>query len=472
MRFLIGLWLLLATAAFGQSPADGKILDSLAHQAQRYFNQQEPDLLYALTGTTFQQALPAIQFKAVTQMLYSQLGSWQSIERRSLEGGVARYKATFERQRLDFFLSRDKEGKIETFLFRPYEESIGRKAAPIATSNPLRTELDRRIDAVVREYIQRDNTVGVCVGLLRNDSLWVYGYGETARGNGQLPDGNTLFEIGSITKTFTAALLAEAARTGRLKLSDPVNRYLPDSLPPLEKNGKAVSLQTLANHSSGLPRLPTNLAGPFVNLTNPYRAYDTKALYAYLKTATLAQTPGSTYEYSNLGAGLLGTVLEYDYGKPYENLLREQLTGPLGLKSTVITPDEAQQRRFAQGHNDRKERASTWEFQALAGAGAIRSTVNDLLTYLQAQWKAPVPGLGEAFRLTRKPTFTNGQTSVGLGWHFRTGAAEPWYWHSGGTGGFVSFAGFNPTKRTAVVVLSNAQVSVDALADELTKVFK
>lgn len=341
--------------------------------------------------------------------------------------------------------------------------------AQLPAANPLRTLTDVRVDTTVRGLHRRTPLVGLSIGILRNDSLFVYSYGETRRGNGQLPTENTLFEIGSISKTFTATLLADAVQRKLVRLDDPVSRYLPDSLPPLRKDSVNVTLKMLSNHTAGLTRLPANLFSPLTDITNPYKHYDRKALYAYLMKPVYLQTPGLKIEYSNLGVGLLGTLLENVTGKTYQQLLEERITGPLRLTRTAQILNEDQQKAFAQGHSASREPVSRWDFQSLAGAGGIRSTVTDLITYLKAEMGIGPAGLVRAMRLTQQPTARQLPRMVGLGWFWRN-ESQPWYWHNGGTGGFMSFAAFNPSKKLAVVVLSNAQISVDTLGIMLLSV--
>ncbi|GAA4410963.1 hypothetical protein GCM10023187_36210 [Nibrella viscosa] len=341
----------------------------------------------------------------------------------------------------------------------------------LPTSNPLRTVLDKRLDDAVTRFVQEQgNVVGLCVGVVRKDSVFVYGYGETAKGTNRLPNGNTVFEIGSVSKTFTATLLAEAVRDNKIKLEAPVNRYLPDSIPILQKNGVPVTAKMLSNHTSGLPRLPDNLFSGSISLINPYKHYTHQDLFAWLKRAQLLRQPGTQYEYSNLAVGLLGVILERVHAMPYESLVKDHITRLLGMQHTTITLTKAGQADMAQGYNDRKEPASVWDFQALAGAGGIRSTVNDMLIYLKAQWgKGPKP-LVKAMALAHKPTYTQEGRVVGLGWHMATGDIQGWLWHNGKTGGYSSFAGFRKDRQMAVVILANSLTDLDKLGVELVKV--
>jgi len=225
--------------------------------------------------------------------LSGQLGEWKQNTFRAFNGPAIRYKATFANAPMDFYLSQDSTKRIQTFLFRNYEPDPPATLPTIINTNPLRTLLDQRVDSLTRTFFGQQKAVGLSIGLLRNDSLFVFGYGETAKGNKTAPTADNLFEIGSISKTFTATLLADLVERGKLKLTDPVNRYLPDSIPALQKDGQPITLLTLSNHTSGLLRLPVNL-NLFASPINPYKTYDRVALFAYLKRAELATPPGQT----------------------------------------------------------------------------------------------------------------------------------------------------------------------------------
>ncbi len=456
--YLLSLFVLVSITTLAQNAA----LDSLTRLSRKYHNIQQPDSLYTLMGEAFQKQVPAAQFRQISQTLWTQLGEWQKAEYKSMTNGAAKYEATFAKAMLDFYISRDAKGKIETFLFRPHQAEVP-KAAVLPVANPMRTALDKEVDRLARQYFASQNGAGMSIGIVRNDSVFVYHYGETAKGNNQLPDAATIYEIGSVSKTFTATMLADAVRRGLVKLTDPVSRYLPDSIPALQKDGKPVTLLQLANHTSGLPRLPDNLFTAKTSQTNPYKHYDRNELFSYLKKAKL--NPAGKYEYSNLGAGLLGTVLELVNKQTYEQLLAAELAKPLGLQQTRLNLSGGEIRQFAQGHDAGGHAVSSWEFQALAGAGGIRSTISDMLLYVKAELVKGSTPLNKDMQLTQQITYT-GDQQVGLGWHH---TRDGWFWHNGQTGGYSSFAAFDPAKKTALVILTNSAAQLDPTAWTIAK---
>jgi D-alanyl-D-alanine-carboxypeptidase/D-alanyl-D-alanine-endopeptidase len=280
-------------------------------------------------------------------------------------------------------------------------------------------------------------------------------------------DGRTIFEIGSITKTFTGILLAEMAERGELRLEDPVQDLLPKGVSVPARNGRQIRLVDLATHTSGLPRLPGNLAP--ADSANPYADYSVDRLYDFLRGHQLGRDIGERAEYSNLGAGLLGHVLALRAGKSYEALVTERILAPLGMTSTRITLSAEHRGRLAPGHSASGQEVPNWDIPTLAGAGALRSDVDDMLKFIAASLQPPDNALGRAIRSSHEPRAVMSETAkVGLHWIVTTTRfGRTVIWHNGGTAGYRTFIGFDPERRTGVVVLSNRSNSVDRIGMHL-----
>ena len=310
------------------------------------------------------------------------------------------------------------------------------------------------IDSLIHARVDAGWTTGIVVGIIRPDgSRQVIAYSKPGQ---PTLDGESVFEIGSITKAFTGILLAEMQARGELTLDEPVAALLPPGTRIPERNGKVITLEDLSTQSSGLPRLPTNMT--FANPANPYADYSDSLLFGFLAGYTLPRDIGTQYEYSNLGVGLLGNALARRAKKPYEDLVRERILTPLGMKDTriALTPDL--QRRVAQGHDAEGKPVPLWDLNALQGAGALRSTANDMLTFLAANISGAPGTLGMGLvtaRQSRRPAGPPALT-IGLGWHILTRNGLHVVWHNGGTGGYRTFAGFDPDRKIGVVVLTNA----------------
>jgi CubicO group peptidase (beta-lactamase class C family) len=337
--------------------------------------------------------------------------------------------------------------------------------APLAPSDaaasPVPSDADIRKILVERVDVQRQS-VGIVVGVIDASGRRIIAYGRRAAGDTAPLDGDTIFEIGSVTKVFTSLLLADAVERKDLALADPVASLLPASV-KVPSRGRAIGLEDLAMHTSGLPRLPTNMDPK--NPENPYADYTPARLYDFLSGYELTRDVGARYEYSNLGAGLLGQALARRAGSSYEAMVKQRITGPLGMPSTVIFLTPELKTRLARGHTPTLQPAPNWDIDALAGAGALRSSANDMLTFLSAflgYTKSPLAPAMAAMTARRLPTGT-GPMEIALGWHIFTGAKSATggvVWHNGGTGGYRSFVGYNPTTRVGVVALANASTTV------------
>jgi len=324
----------------------------------------------------------------------------------------------------------------------------------------IREILEERVD-------QYQKSVGIVVGLIDERGSRVVSYGKLAHGDSRPLDGNTLFEIGSVTKVFTTILLADSVERGELDLDDPIAKFLPGSVRVPAKDGKEITLRHLATHTSGLPRIPDNLVA--ADPTNPYAEYTVDQLYTFLSGYELTREIGAVPVYSNLGVDLLGHVLALHAGVDYEALVSSRITQPLDMRDTVITRTPEQKERTAQGHSWRLTPVPNWDFPALPGSGALLSTVNDLLKFLAANLGLAESPLLHAMRMTHSVRFeSNGDMApMGLGWGISNHQGTEIIGHSGGTGGYRSFIGFNKEKRTGVAVLSDSANDIDDIGVNL-----
>jgi CubicO group peptidase (beta-lactamase class C family) len=326
---------------------------------------------------------------------------------------------------------------------------------------------DTAVLRLLRERVETGRNAGIAVGIIDSTGRRRLLYYGSAAGGGSAPLGpNTVFEIGSVTKTFTTSLLADMVTRGEVSLDDPVARYLPPEARPAP-HGRDISLLDLATQSSGLPALPGNFRP--LNLDDPYADYGPPQLHAFLSGYTPPRDPGVAYEYSNLGVGLLGHALSRRAGVSYERLLVERIFSPLGMSDTRIVLTPGMEQRLAAGHNRDGDAVPNWSFDALAGAGAIRSTLNDMMTFLAANLASASTPVQVALRAThrsQRPT-TIPNTTIGLAWHIRHANGSDIIWHNGETAGYHSFIGFDPSHHVGVVVLSNSATSIDDLGFHL-----
>lgn len=316
---------------------------------------------------------------------------------------------------------------------------------------------DATIRQILVDRIDADHAgVGIVVGVISPSERRLVSYGAAIRGSARPLNGDTVFEIGSMTKVFTSLLLTEAVARGEVRLDEPVGDLLPATVHVPSRGGRKITLVDLATHTSGLPRLPTNLAPK--DAQNPYADYTVDELYAFLDGYTLPRDIGAQYEYSNLGAGLLGHALARRAGVDYESLVKQRITGPLGMRDTAGTLTPRLRARLAQGYNQMLQPTGLWDIPALAGAGLLRSTANDLLIFLGAELgltPTPLKPAMDAQLTVRRPGPAP-NVEIALGWHVTKTPKTEIVWHNGGTGGFRTFMGFDRQSRTGVVVMTNA----------------
>ena len=462
------LLLLLIVASFFVAAQTRSRYDSVARLIQMAFNKREPLSMYALTGTVYQEKMDATAFAEGMNRFYSKTGVWQTFSEKKLQDSAITYTAVFENETQLLFLQLDKTGKILRFNFQPEPFVKTVKSKPVITNNPMLTYLDSMVERQVRPYIQQSHTSAICIAIISKGKTKYYSYGETKKGNGQLPDPEkTIFEIGSVTKTFTSLLLANAVVHRQVHLADPVNKYLNGRKPLLSSGGASITLQHLSNHTAGLPRLPENIFSGSVNPRDPYQHYHEDSLFRFLERYEPVIKPGTRFAYSNLGAGLLGCVLAQREHQSFERLIVDQICKPLKMESTKITLHRSDSLLLAQGYNEKGEATLLWNLASLQGSGAIRSTVSDMTKYIKAQLGITHSVLDKAIRLTHQPTFSSKENVMGLGWRIAVPAQASYLYHSGGTGGFRSFVGFDKKRQFGVVILANAAEDVTAIGQAI-----
>ncbi len=331
------------------------------------------------------------------------------------------------------------------------------KGQPGSAGEDLYGYITRKTDSLYR----KEKLPGIFVGVLNNGNRSYIGSG-FADPDQQVPfDSATLFEIGSITKTFTAYLVMAVLRDKGISDSSTILPWLPDSV---RENSSlaAISFLSLLNHSSGLPRLPDNM-DLTKNQKQPYADYTADNLYSYLRSCK-PKTDGK-YAYSNLGMGLAGVLAERISGKSYTGLLDQYIFQPFQLGKAEKDP--ASIKNKSQGYLD-TARAEYWNMNILAPAGDLEMSASDLLSYLQQVANPATGDPGKITSLLLEPTIAvNNSLKVGRAWHMLLQKDGPViYWHNGGTYGFSSFAAFLKGKNKAVVVVIN-QFNRNAISDGL-----
>lgn len=337
---------------------------------------------------------------------------------------------------------------LRAFSFRATAEDF---------TNAIHAFLQQRVEVERRD-------VGIVVGIVDENGSRVVSCGKLDKGTAPEVNGDTVFEIHSITKTFTGLLLQDMIQRGEMKLDEPVAKYLPKSVRMPARSGKEITLLQLVTHTSGLPREPDNLNPKHAD--DPFADYTFEELYAFLSGYKSSRDPGAKFEYSNLGAGLLGDVIALKAGTDYESLVVDRICRPLKMDSTRVTLTPELESRFANGHNRfyGDPVGSFHDSPVFCGAGGLHSSANDLLKYLSANLGLTPSSLTPLMEKTHAIHFQSAFQAASIG----GGLALPWFvvfdpqgreiiHHAGNGVGSTSFVGFDKTRRRGVVVLSNSQ---------------
>jgi CubicO group peptidase (beta-lactamase class C family) len=326
------------------------------------------------------------------------------------------------------------------------------------------------IKAFLRANFDQRNS-GMVIGLVDKHGSRIISAGRLGNGTSHEVDGDTVFGVGSVTKTFTVLLLQEMVERGEMRLDDPVAKYLPGSVRMPSRNGKEITLRDLATHTSGLPLDADNLKLKDAPGENIFAGYTVAKLYAFLSNHTLRREPGTQYEYSNVGMALLGHAIERKAGASFESLVRDGICRPLDMASTRITVTQELKPRLATGHGKHGAPLPSWDMSAIAPAGALRSTANDLLRYVSANLGltrsrlTPLMAKTHVICHTNSPGIREGETfgNTAMAW-MDFGVYQPpgmqILGHGGGAGGYSAFIGFDKRQHRGVVVLSNQSAAV------------
>ncbi len=321
------------------------------------------------------------------------------------------------------------------------------------------------VDALSEAHLHDQGSMGLAIGVVRGEESAVWCYGRSAVSDTQPVDGDTLFELASVGKTFTALVLADMDRSGDIRLNDRLEQHLPEGVAVPALNETEITLLDLATQTSGLPSLPPDFE--FGDPLNPYKDYTAEKMFSSLRSIRLTRPPGSAYEYSNLGFGLLGQALAQSAGTSYEQLVVDRICTPLGMNRTRMTLTDELRTNLATPH-DGGSAVPIWEDTTMPGAGSFLSTASDMLRYLKLflhpspDSSNPLAQAALATSVKRRPG-DHSARSMGLAWHIDSENAHDIVWHNGGAGGSCSYAAFTVAPRCGVIVLSNSSNPVDEL---------
>lgn len=419
------------------------------------FNRKDFQGIYSMSDTIFRKEVSQASFLTFLENV-AQAGVMESSALSEDLGDIKYFHIKMPAIQVELRISVTPANRFQVFAISRTEEYDTAYVKAIATDNPLKTSLDSAIDRSVRKHMRNKNAAGISLGIIKNGQVYRYHYGEVEKGKGVLPSSGTFYEIGSITKTVTGIILAHAVQDKKVKLDDDIRKYFAGSYPNLEFKGQPVRVVHLSNHSSGLPGLPDDFFKQPYDSLDPYVSYSEERLMEALHRVKLDTFPGVNYYYSNWGVSLLGRVLEKAYAMPFDKLVERFITGPMNMRDTKFVLSEKEMERFAKGHTDKGRQTPYWTIKAFAAAGALRSTLDDMMKYLENNIHPKSEAVRFSHELTRG-TYLNGN---GLGWFVQTSlGGHRYYQHTGGTGGFATKILAIPEIDAGFVLLTNNSIS-------------
>ncbi len=340
--------------------------------------------------------------------------------------------------------------------------SASRSMAQVKTDNPVITQLDKAVNRAAMQYMSDSTANGLNIGIVYKGKTYSYHYGENVKGTGKLPSDDLYYNIGSIAKTFTGTLLAQAVIDKRIGLHDDIRKYLPGCYPKLQYQGHPVTVVQLANHTSGLPGVIRDLYPEekiklrelsFAGQANYLSHYNADSLQQDLHHVIPDTIPGTRYRYNTNGVMLLQYILERVYSCGYKKLITEYLQTRLGLHHITPILDRKQMKLAAQGYTKDAKPQSYVNLEGYYIGPSINATMHDLLGYVRAQ----LDELDPAIRLSHQLTWTgpNG-FAVGLNWMSNTENATRYFYHEGNTKlGFNSLCTIYPMKQLGIFIIAN-----------------
>lgn len=323
-------------------------------------------------------------------------------------------------------------------------------------------KLRQKIEQIAKPYVDAKRVEAVSIGVIKAGETTTVHLGN-ARGDGGRPNDDTVYEIGSVSKVFTALLVTDAVARGDLRLDQPVQDLLPAGVKMPAGNDREITILDILTHRSGLPQMPNNV--PMEDPNNPVADYTSKFAFEFLNGHQLRREPGAEYEYSNFAMGLLGHLVSRKYGLSYDELLKQRINRPLGMRATAVKLSPDMRRNLATPHAFEGVPASLMGFADIPGAGGVCSSMRDMLLFSQAHIDTPDDAIGKAIDLTwqKHPVIGAPQNLMGLGWHFMPNRFTRY--HNGQTLGSHSMVMIGKPKKLAVVLLSNtALMELDRLA--------
>ena len=446
----------------------------LVNDFVKAYNSKDYKSVFELFSAEMKTALPIRNLKKFLKNLNSDAGKILDNNFTRKENDIVIYKLTFEKWISQYSFSFNDEKEIShVFYFDDFQEPILPKSAIYSLPEKEKIISKTQLELIFEKTKYFPNNTELSLAFINGNNVNYYGVKRQNDSIVYINNSQDIFEIGSITKVFTANLLAKAVVENMIKLDENINDYLRIKI---NKNTK-ISFKSLANHTSGLSRMPSNFDDQTDPPENPYKHYNQSYLEDYLKKKLrLNKKIIGNPSYSNIGFGILGYTISKIYEMSYEDLIQHFIFSKYEMNGSFLTADKVD-KRLVNGLDENGNITSNWDFSAMSSAGGILSNVEDLVNYGTAHFDESNIELNV---LKKKTAKVNEKIDIGIGWHIINSekSENKWHWHNGGTGGYSSSMVLDFKNKTGVVILSNVsafnpfQESIDQLCFELMKTLK
>jgi CubicO group peptidase (beta-lactamase class C family) len=454
----------LASTATFDDVRHARLKDSIVSR----FNRRDFKGMYALADKSFQEGISEHDFVAFAES-YSILGKITSSSLLTRGAETHQYRLQCANKSMQLTLGATDAERFHSFGLDLYRLPAERTRAHFFSDNPLKNGLDSIVQKAVTNYMSNKNVSGLSVGVIKDGQRYSYNFGEVEKGSNRRTNNNTIYEIGSMAKPFTGILLAQAVLDGKLTLDDDIRKYLKGNYPNLQFKGSPIKIVHLANLTSRIPSTPPPDKTGINPLDEGFSGkVDDKMLSKMLSAIELDTLPGTKRAYSNLAVCVLGRILENVYGLTYEQLLKKYIADPYQMTQTKVTLSKSELAHYAQGYSMDGTAVPYWSNEFVSPAGGIRSSVADMLLFMQEQLNTN----NKAAQLSHQVTFGTEKNGKGLLWGIdRTRAKNHLRWsHDGSTNGFSSIIWILPEIQAGLVILTNnADIYDESFQSEIFK---
>jgi len=440
--------------------------DALQRSLVESYNRSDYQAFYSLGSEAWQSKHKLADITGWLNWMHGQTGQITGFSYVREKDNYAMIRWEGEHKVIAFLLQPGVNGRYGDFGFSTFKEPLSAaEISRVRSDNPLRTSFDSSVNKVVSQFVVYNKPVGLSIGLIRDGQSYTYNYGTVAKGRQELPTSRSFYEIGSIIKTFTALLLAQAVEDHKLSLQDDVRMYLKGNYDNLQHDGQPLRIINLADYTSALP--PVQILRPFDESTPQaaaafFKGYTIPQFLEDIQRAKLDTLPGTRYAYSTAAVNLLAYVLSQVYHKPFPELVREKITKPMGMRETKLYLTAADHERFPVGYSAGGEQPDI--LGPLDSLDLLHSTVDDMLMYMRHQINEDTP----AILLTHQQFSSSPGNEAGLGWFvYKTPYGKAI--GKGGNSVHMSCRAWAvPEKKAGVVVFTNYnQMDWGDLVDDL-----